>query len=140
MTTLNNNNNKAEAKPAKLVGSIPELGDAVFTIGEKNSLNNFDNIKRRIANHVGSALDTSMCDMMLYDMEQTFDEPTRPTSKAVTRSDSDDDVGNKSHRRGGRHDQRNHVHTANILRKRRHGCHRRVGWQRNQRRGRVRYR
>ena len=83
MCNPTNNNNRVEGKPTKLVGSIPELGDAVFTLGEKNSLANFDSVRRRIANHAGTNLDSSMCDLMLYDMEQTFTKPTRPTSKAV---------------------------------------------------------
>ena len=67
--------------------------DAVFTLGEKNSLANFDSVRRRIANHASTNLDSSMCDLMLHDMEQTFTKPTRPTSKAVTRSETDDDKG-----------------------------------------------
>ena len=44
----NNNNARADGKPPKLVGAIAELGDAVFTIGEKNSLANCETIKRKM--------------------------------------------------------------------------------------------
>ena len=97
MCNPTNNNNKAEVKPSKLVGNIPQLGDAVFTLGEKNSLANFDSVKRRIPNHAGTALESGLCDLTLSDMEQTFTKPTRPTSKAVTRADTDDGAQRQEH-------------------------------------------
>ena len=66
----NNNNARADGKPPKLVGAIAELGDAVFTIGEKNSLSNYETVKRKIAVHIGSDLSSDMYNLILFGKEK----------------------------------------------------------------------
>ena len=90
MSNNNNNNSaRAEGKPPKLVGAISELGDAVFTIGEKNSLTNFETIKRKMALHVGSEISSDMYNLIQFGKEKKIKEPAKPATKAVTRSDTD---------------------------------------------------
>ena len=91
MSTTNNNNSTnsegLDGKPYKLVGAIPELGDAVFTIGEKNSLNNYEHVKKKIGYHVGRHLSSDMYNLVQNGRERTFKQPGRP-SKVTTRAAS----------------------------------------------------